>query len=163
MHLILAAKVWHYWISIVLVASAVLGVVALGVGYLVKAYSTRFPKQGAGLRGAGARERSDRLGPGRAGRCTRRRARTLRRLVPLRVAATGLRRAHGRSRGTGGFGPWVAIAQRARPTSGHRPPRVGARQHRVVPAPPAAGNREARTPRERQSAGAGHPHGGGGR
>jgi hypothetical protein len=45
MHLILAAKVWHYWISIVLVASAVLGIVALGVGYLVKVYSTRFPKQ----------------------------------------------------------------------------------------------------------------------
>ena len=45
MHPVLAAKVWHYWISIVLIASAVLGIVSLGVGYLVKVYSTRFPKQ----------------------------------------------------------------------------------------------------------------------
>ena len=42
---VLAAKVWTYWISIVLVASAVLTVLAVGLGYLVKVYSTRFPKQ----------------------------------------------------------------------------------------------------------------------
>jgi len=41
----LAAEVWHYWISIVLVASAVLVVLATGLGYLVKVYSTKFPKQ----------------------------------------------------------------------------------------------------------------------
>jgi len=42
---ILAAHVWHYWISIVLLFSAVLMIVGVGVGYLVKVYSTRFPKQ----------------------------------------------------------------------------------------------------------------------
>jgi len=45
MHPILAAKVWTYWISVVLVASAILTVLAVGVGYLVKMYSTKFPKQ----------------------------------------------------------------------------------------------------------------------
>jgi len=45
MHPILAAKVWTYWISVVLVASAILTVLAVGVGYLVKVYSTKFPKQ----------------------------------------------------------------------------------------------------------------------
>jgi len=42
---LLAGKVWTYWISIVLVASAVLTVLAVGVGYLIKVYSLRFPKQ----------------------------------------------------------------------------------------------------------------------
>ena len=42
---LLAAEVWAYWISIVLVASALLMVLAIGVGYLVKVYSTKFPKQ----------------------------------------------------------------------------------------------------------------------
>jgi hypothetical protein len=42
---ILAANVWTYWISIVLVASAILMVLATAVGYVVKVYSTRFPKQ----------------------------------------------------------------------------------------------------------------------
>ena len=45
MSAILAAKVWTYWISIVLVAAAILTVVAMGVGYLVKVYSTKFPRQ----------------------------------------------------------------------------------------------------------------------
>ena len=45
MHLILAAKVWHYWISIVLVFSAIALIIGTAVGYLVKVYSTRFPKQ----------------------------------------------------------------------------------------------------------------------
>ena len=45
MHPILAAKVWTYWISIVLVISGILMLVATGVGYLVKVYSTKFPKQ----------------------------------------------------------------------------------------------------------------------
>jgi hypothetical protein len=45
MHPILAAKVWTYWISIVLVASAIGLIVATGLGYLVKVYSTKFPKQ----------------------------------------------------------------------------------------------------------------------
>ena len=42
---ILAAKVWHYWISIVLVATAVLALVALGIGYLVKVSSQKYPRQ----------------------------------------------------------------------------------------------------------------------
>lgn len=42
---ILAAKVWTYWISLVLVAAVVLVVLGTGIGYLVKVYSTRFPKQ----------------------------------------------------------------------------------------------------------------------
>jgi hypothetical protein len=42
---ILAAKVWTYWISIVLVASALLTVLAIALLYVVKVYSTKFPKQ----------------------------------------------------------------------------------------------------------------------
>lgn len=45
MSAILAAKVWTYWISVVLVAATILTVVAMGVGYLVKVYSTKFPRQ----------------------------------------------------------------------------------------------------------------------
>ena len=45
MSAILAAKVWTYWISVVLVAAAVLTVVAMGIGYLVKVYSTKYPRQ----------------------------------------------------------------------------------------------------------------------
>ena len=42
---VLAAKVWSYWISFALVGGIVLAIVGLGVLYLVKVYSTRFPKQ----------------------------------------------------------------------------------------------------------------------
>jgi hypothetical protein len=42
---ILAAKVWTYWISLVLVGGVVLVAVGTAIGYLVKVYSTRFPKQ----------------------------------------------------------------------------------------------------------------------
>jgi len=45
MPLILAAKVWHYWISIVLVGTIVLVMVALGIGYLVKVSSQKYPRQ----------------------------------------------------------------------------------------------------------------------
>jgi len=44
MHL-LAAKVWNYWISIVLLGAGVLMLLATGVGYLVKVYSTKFPRE----------------------------------------------------------------------------------------------------------------------
>jgi len=40
-----AAKVWSYWISLVLVVAIILTIVATAVGYLVKVYATRFPKQ----------------------------------------------------------------------------------------------------------------------
>ncbi len=42
---ILAAKVWHYWISVVLVATGDLAVVALVVGYLVKVTANKYPRQ----------------------------------------------------------------------------------------------------------------------
>ncbi len=42
---VLAAKAWHYWISVFLVAGGLLAVVALGIGYLVKVVSMRYPKQ----------------------------------------------------------------------------------------------------------------------
>jgi len=42
---ILAAKVWTYWISLVLVAAGILTVLAMGIGYVVKVYSTKFPRQ----------------------------------------------------------------------------------------------------------------------
>lgn len=42
---ILAAKVWHYWISIVLVATGVLALVGVGIGYLVKVTSQKYPRQ----------------------------------------------------------------------------------------------------------------------
>jgi len=45
MSAILAAKVWTYWISVVLVAAGILTILAMGVGYVVKVYSTKFPKQ----------------------------------------------------------------------------------------------------------------------
>jgi hypothetical protein len=43
--LIAAAKPWTYWISFVLVGSAVLAVIGLLVGYLVKVTSARYPRQ----------------------------------------------------------------------------------------------------------------------
>lgn len=42
---ILAAKVWHYWLSFALVGTAILGVVALVVGYLVKVASQKPPRR----------------------------------------------------------------------------------------------------------------------
>jgi hypothetical protein len=42
---LLAAKVWTYWISIVLIAGTVLTIVGVGVGYLVKVVSMKYPKQ----------------------------------------------------------------------------------------------------------------------
>ena len=45
MPLVLAAKVWHYWISIALLLGVALTLVALGVGYLVKVVSAKYPRQ----------------------------------------------------------------------------------------------------------------------
>jgi hypothetical protein len=42
---LLAAKVWTYWISLFLVIPAVLLVVGIGVLYLVKVVSTKYPRQ----------------------------------------------------------------------------------------------------------------------
>jgi hypothetical protein len=43
--MILAAKIWHYWVAFPLVGSAVLATLSLGVGYLVKVVSNRYPRQ----------------------------------------------------------------------------------------------------------------------
>ncbi|HEX9969242.1 MAG TPA: hypothetical protein VGB03_03815 [Acidimicrobiales bacterium] len=42
---LLAAKVWHYWLSYVLVGTAILATLVLLVGYLVKVTGQRYPKQ----------------------------------------------------------------------------------------------------------------------
>jgi hypothetical protein len=40
-----AAKVWHWWISIPLVAGGVLAIVGTIFGYLKKVQSLKYPKQ----------------------------------------------------------------------------------------------------------------------
>ena len=42
---VLAAKVWHYWLSYVLLGASIALVVAWVVGYLVKITSMRPPRQ----------------------------------------------------------------------------------------------------------------------
>ena len=65
-------------------------------------------------------------------------------VVPLRLARPRLRRADGRGRGARRRGDRPALARRAGPGPGHRPRRLGARQHRVVPAAAAPAHRQAR-------------------
>lgn len=45
MQLVLAAKVWHYWIGIFVLVPSLLAVVVTVVGYLVKVTSNRYPRQ----------------------------------------------------------------------------------------------------------------------
>ena len=45
MHVLVAAKVWHYWIGIAILLPALLAVVATIIGYLVKVTANRYPKQ----------------------------------------------------------------------------------------------------------------------
>ena len=40
-----AAKVWHYWAGIMFLALSIVGTLAIGVGYLVKVTSMKYPKQ----------------------------------------------------------------------------------------------------------------------
>ena len=42
---LLAAEVWHYWLSFVIFGAAVLAVLAALVGYLVKVTSNKYPRQ----------------------------------------------------------------------------------------------------------------------
>lgn len=42
--LVLAAKPWHYWISVVLLAPVVLGVLAVVFGYYVKVTRNKYPR-----------------------------------------------------------------------------------------------------------------------
>ncbi len=43
--LVAAAKPWTYWISYVLAGSAVLLILAVAVGYLIKVTAARYPRQ----------------------------------------------------------------------------------------------------------------------
>jgi hypothetical protein len=45
MALLLAAKVWHYWISIALLVPILLVVVGVLVGYLIKVIGPRYPRR----------------------------------------------------------------------------------------------------------------------
>jgi hypothetical protein len=45
MDLVLAAKVWHYWISIALIVPVVAVLVAIIVGYLVKVVGPRYQRR----------------------------------------------------------------------------------------------------------------------
>jgi hypothetical protein len=45
MDLVLAAKVWHYWVGLAILGPALLAVLATLVGYLVKVTSHKYPKQ----------------------------------------------------------------------------------------------------------------------
>ena len=43
--MLLAAKVWHYWIAFPLVALGVVTIVGLLIGYLVKVTATKYPRR----------------------------------------------------------------------------------------------------------------------
>lgn len=45
MLLVLAAKVWHYWLAVPLLAGPVLVSIALVIGYFVKIVGAKYPKQ----------------------------------------------------------------------------------------------------------------------
>lgn len=42
---VMLAQVWHHWISLFLLVPAVILVVALGIGYLVKVESLKYPRR----------------------------------------------------------------------------------------------------------------------
>lgn len=42
---VFAAQEWHYWIAVVLAPLAILQVLAMGVGYLVKVVRPRYPSR----------------------------------------------------------------------------------------------------------------------
>jgi hypothetical protein len=41
----LVAKIWHYWLSIALLAPIVLGIVAMAALYVVKVLGAKYPRQ----------------------------------------------------------------------------------------------------------------------
>ena len=43
--MLLAAKVWHYWISIALLIPILLIVIGVLVGYLIKVIGPRYPRR----------------------------------------------------------------------------------------------------------------------
>jgi heme/copper-type cytochrome/quinol oxidase subunit 2 len=42
---LLAAKVWTYWLSIFIIVPIVLLVIGIGIAYLVKVVSLKYPRQ----------------------------------------------------------------------------------------------------------------------
>jgi hypothetical protein len=42
---LLAAKVWHYWLSIALLAPIVLLIIGMGALYVVKVMAMKYPRQ----------------------------------------------------------------------------------------------------------------------
>ena len=42
---LVAAKVWHYWLSIALLAPIVMLIVAMAVLYVVKVVAAKYPRQ----------------------------------------------------------------------------------------------------------------------
>lgn len=45
MSLLLAAKVWHYWVGVALFAPVLLAIIATFIGYLVKVVAVKYPRQ----------------------------------------------------------------------------------------------------------------------
>ncbi len=45
MVLLLAAKVWHYWVGVAILLPALVAVLATLVGYLVKVTAHKYPKR----------------------------------------------------------------------------------------------------------------------
>jgi hypothetical protein len=43
--MVLAAQVWVYWVALVLLVGAIVTVIALVAGYLVKVVSPQYPKR----------------------------------------------------------------------------------------------------------------------
>lgn len=43
--LLLAAKVWHYWLSFAITGTVLLVFIAFGIGYLIKVTSNKYPRQ----------------------------------------------------------------------------------------------------------------------
>ncbi len=43
--MLLAAKVWHYWLSVALLAPIVLGIIGMGLLYVFKVMATKYPRQ----------------------------------------------------------------------------------------------------------------------
>jgi hypothetical protein len=41
----LAAKVWHYWLSFAIFGTVLLILIAWGIGYLIKVTSNKYPRQ----------------------------------------------------------------------------------------------------------------------
>jgi uncharacterized integral membrane protein len=41
----LVAKVWHYWLSVALLAPIVLGIIAMAALYVVKVMATKYHRQ----------------------------------------------------------------------------------------------------------------------